>query len=618
MDEGRGNTLSLAERLLSERKVTDEELERARVYAEEWGTNLSEALVARVEVPAEDVAAAEAADLGLECLAGRLEEIRSRLDIDLLREIGRYAALRLNAVPLERDGDSLTFLTVRPENRAARSYFREELDVTEFTEILITYTDIVAVLQSVFEKEMLAAAVAAPTDQGPGARLTISGMQIAVGSVAAAIYLAVLLISPLPVLRWTLVVLAIGYVSVFAFRFLLAGIATIDDVMVDVTETELAGVNEPGLPLYTILLPLYREADAIPQLVEGIEGLDYPKHKIDVIVLIESDDEATGEALADYGLPRWWTVIRVPPGEPRTKPKACNYGMLFARGQYLVVYDAEDLPESDQLKKAVLAFGKANASTICFQCLVTYYNRSRTLLSRLFTLEHWYWFDVILPGLAALGMPIPLGGTSNHFHLGKLRAMGGWDAWNLTEDADLSVRISIENQRVSVLRSTTREEANPRTWNWVRQRSRWMKGYLQTVFVHMRNPFTAVNDLGIKATLSLLLFVGGTPFVFLLAPLLFALIVLSLFVIPQAMIELLTPILIVLLTGGFMFAGALGVYMHMYTAFRRNVDSLVPVAILTPVYWILHSIAAYRALGQLIRRPHYWEKTDHFLEDSPR
>ncbi len=609
--------MSLERRILRRKVATRDQIRYAREQAEAWNIGLGEALVTYAGVDSAYVAEAEADELGSDCLAGRPNEILNLLDIGMLRAVGRHAALRLGALPLRRRRKKLEFITVRPDNRAARSYFAEELGYGSFREVLVTWADVIACLQYVFRDELAADALNRGRSPEETAERTVSAGQLAAGALGFLALVTFASLWPLGTLRVVISVLVIAYVAVFAFRFFLAGIGSMEDVLVDVGAEELAGMKERNLPVYTILLPLYRESASLPQLVRGIQALDYPRHKLDVIVLLEEGDEEMIDALQRYPVPASWNVLYVPAGVPRTKPRACNYGMLFARGQYLVTYDAEDLPEHDQLRKAVRAFQTASANTICLQCLLTYYNRSRTLLSRLFTLEHWYWFDAVVPGLISLDMPIPMGGSSNHFHLGKLRALGGWDPYNLTEDADLSTRISMESQQVAVLRSTTREEANPQVWNWIRQRSRWFKGYMQTFMVHTRNPFTAVRDLGVKASLSLLFFVGGTPFVFLLAPVLLAIIVMALFVAPAAMQLLLTPLLIAIVMTGVAFAWFLGVYMHMYTAFRRRVDALVAVALLTPFYWLLHSFSALRALWQLIREPHVWEKTEHLLFEEP-
>ncbi len=579
--------------------------------AERYGIGVSEALVAYGGIDPRTVAAESAACHRVECLAGRPAEIAARLDESLLRSVGRHAAYRVGAVPLSRDGKSLTIITARIGNHAAERFFRQELGVARVKEIVVCVPDIIEVLQRVFEQELIAEAERSHIDEQATAKRVVTGRQgaIAVGGFGASI--AALVVAPVPVVRVALLVVLLAYVVVFAFRFLLGVIGSLDDVVVDVNQHELAALREDELPTYTILLPMYRESAAIGQLVGAIEAIDYPKHKLDVLVLLEAEDDQTRTALGQVGIPAHWNVLELPKGGPRTKPRACNYGLLFARGDYLVIYDTEDLPDSDQLKKVLAAFGKSSSDTICFQCLLKFYNRSRTVLSRLFTLEHWYWFDSIMPGMSSLDIPIPMGGTSNHFRTGKLRALGAWDPFNLTEDTDLSVRLSVENQRARILRSMTTEEANPRIPNWIRQRTRWTKGYVQTFLVYNRNPFTVIHDLGLKAWLTLLLFAGGTPFVHVSAPLLWGVALAGLFVAPATVQQLFTPLVVYLALGGVLVSMFLGIYMHMLAAFHRGDDRLLPVALLTPLYRLLQTVAAYRALAQMVRRPHYWEKTEH-------
>ena len=209
----------------------------------------------------------------------------------------------------------------------------------------------------------------------------------------------------------------------------------IDDALVNA----LAGAD---WPMYTILCPLYREAEVVPQFVEAMSALDYPTEKLQILFLTEEDDNTTRQAIQRLHLPPHFTIVTVPPGEPRTKPRACNYGLLQATGNYVVIYDAEDIPDPLQLKKAVLAFANQGPETACVQAKLNFYNAEQNLLTRWFTAEYSLWFDLTLPGLQKLGVPLPLGGTSNHFRTHLLRSLGAWDAFNVTEDCDLGLRMA--------------------------------------------------------------------------------------------------------------------------------------------------------------------------------
>jgi glycosyltransferase XagB len=286
-------------------------------------------------------------------------------------------------------------------------------------------------------------------------------------------------------------------------------------------------------------------------------------------------------------------------------------GLFFARGDFLVIYDAEDKPDPDQLKKAIVAFSRSDERLVCVQAALNYWNIGENVLTRMFTLEYSFWFDYMLPGLEKLRLPIPLGGTSNHFRTDGLRKLGGWDPYNVTEDADLGIRASALGYTVCAVNSTTYEEANRATGNWIRQRSRWIKGYMQTVVVHSRHPIALLKVAGAKETLGFMLLIAGTPIMFLLVLPLYAVFIASL-VIPSHLYSELFPGWVLWLSLlNLILGNALMIYVCMMGAFKRGRYELVGWALLNPLYWILHSIASYKALWQLITRPHYWEKTTH-------
>ena len=370
------------------------------------------------------------------------------------------------------------------------------------------------------------------------------------------------------------------------------------------------------LPIYTILIPLYKEAASLPGLLESLRTLDYPKSKLDIKLVMESDDRETYEAAKKLRPEGMFDIIRVPYSEPRTKPKACNYALRFARGEYVTIYDAEDRPHPQQLKQALKAFAAQPADVVCLQARLNYYNRDDNALTRLFAIEYAVWFDYMLPGMQRLGIPIPLGGTSNHIALARLQALGAWDPYNVTEDADLGVRIALTGGRTRVLDSITLEEAPNRFGNWLRQRSRWIKGYMQTWLVHMRSPVRLWRAFGPRGFFGFHLFIGGPCFVFLCAPLMWALSLLWAFgEVPQLAVNI----------PGWVFALAVlnlvfGLMLHLYLAGmvvqKRRWAGMIPAIILFPFYWLLHSLASFKALWQLLVRPHFWEKTAHGLSRS--
>lgn len=265
-----------------------------------------------------------------------------------------------------------------------------------------------------------------------------------------------------------------------------------------IPQDDLDKLDPDSLPIYTILVPMYKEPEVAQKIARAVTELDYPLDKLDVKLLLEEDDPETRKKIEEVidQLPSCVEVIvcpKVPKGQPKTKPRACNWGLERARGEFLVIFDAEDRPEGDQLKKAVIAFRKLKAAgkenVVCLQAKLNYFNARQNGLTRFFTLEYTTWFDLFLPGLHAFRIPIPLGGTSNHFNTAVLKKLGGWDPFNVTEDCDLGIRMARQGYRTEVLDSTTWEEANCRVGNWIRQRSRWIKGYFQTHLVHTRTSF---------------------------------------------------------------------------------------------------------------------------------
>ncbi|MCX7049481.1 MAG: glycosyltransferase [Candidatus Sumerlaeota bacterium] len=377
---------------------------------------------------------------------------------------------------------------------------------------------------------------------------------------------------------------------------------------------ELARLSDESLPVYTVLVPLYREKDILKGMIAALERLDYPAGKLDIQILLEENDVETRQELARMDIPAHIRVVVVPDGRPRTKPRACNYGLERARGEYLVVFDAEDRPEPDQLKKAVAAFRKLPPRVGCLQARLNFYNGFQNLLTRWFTLEYSAWFDLYLPGLHAMRSIIPLGGTSNHFVTDVLRRAGGWDPWNVTEDCDLGVRMSLARSDIRILDSTTWEEAPCHTLPWIRQRSRWIKGYWQTLLVHTRSPLRSLARLGPWKFFMMLAAVGGQVLTLLLMPVCWAILGVwfvkrwSLFNPKESWSVLLlyATVLMALFNGYF-------ILIHLIAGLRRRYFRLMPAGLFMPVYWLLMSLGAWFGFLQYFRAPFAWLKTPHGL-----
>ncbi len=381
------------------------------------------------------------------------------------------------------------------------------------------------------------------------------------------------------------------------------------------TPSQIAKLDDEELPVYSVLCPLYREAAILPNFLDALEAIDWPKEKLDVLLLLEADDKETIKALDNSKLPKYIKKVIVPHSLPKTKPKACNYGLTLAKGEYVVIYDAEDIPDPQQLKKAYLGFLKLPREVVCLQAKLNYFNPDQNFLTRLFTAEYSLWFDLTLTGMQSINTAIPLGGTSNHFRTEDLRRFEGWDPFNVTEDADLGVRLFKIGYKTAIIDSTTLEEANSQIGNWIRQRSRWIKGYMQTYLVHTRNPVEFVRENGIHAFIFQLIVGGKIAFIFI-NPILW-LLTIAYFVLNAAVgttIEALFPSFIFYMAvSSLVFGNFLFVYYYMIGCAKREQWGLMRYVFLVPFYWLLVSVAGVKALYQLIFKPHFWEKTVHGL-----
>ncbi|WP_244645154.1 glycosyltransferase [Salinarimonas ramus] len=395
-----------------------------------------------------------------------------------------------------------------------------------------------------------------------------------------------------------------------------------------------------ALPVYTILVPLLNEAEVVAPLVEALAALDYPLEKLDIKLLVEAHDVSTAAAIEALALPAAFETIVVPRGEPLTKPRALNAALPLARGAFTVVYDAEDRPDPDQLRLAVAAFDREGPDLACLQARLVIHNSQDALIAALFAIEYAALFDVVNPGLLRLGLPIPLGGTSNHFRTSALAAIGGWDAWNVTEDADIGLRLGALGLRIGDLPSATREEAPTRLPVWLRQRARWMKGFLQTLLVHTRAPRRTLAVLGPARTIAVWLLVGGTVLSALLFPLSLAIglgMVLAAAaalvgaapeaallddLVTHASIATLAPPLpfpvAVLAATTFAVGMAATLVVAEIALRRRKRRDLRPMLALLPVYLVLVSLGAWRGVWDLALRPYHWHKTTHGLAPPER
>ncbi len=374
-------------------------------------------------------------------------------------------------------------------------------------------------------------------------------------------------------------------------------------------------LNEPDLPVYTVLVPVFRETAVLAQLLRALSRLNYPTGKLDIKIIVEETDLAMRRALGGYELPAHFETIIVPPGMPQTKPRALNYALQFARGSLLTIYDAEDIPEPNQLRAAARKFSGGQGNLACLQAKLAFFNSDENWLTQQFTAEYATLFGLILPALARYGLPLPLGGTSNHFRTDVLLKVGGWDPYNMTEDADLGLRLARAGYRTGVVESLTYEEASAQYPNWLRQRARWLKGFMQTWLVHMRDPAMITRELGAVGFWVLQSCTAGIFVSALFHPLLLLLTIAQFAILPHPSPGA-SPLLIAL--GGLNLAVfVLGYGVAMIAANqalrRQGMMGWWFTLATMPFYWLLMSAAAWLALWQLIFSPHTWNKTEHGL-----
>ncbi len=369
------------------------------------------------------------------------------------------------------------------------------------------------------------------------------------------------------------------------------------------------------LPVYTVLVPLFREISVLHNILNSLKSLNYPPEKLDIKIILEENDRPMHLAIRDLKLPWFFDILIVPAGKPQTKPRALNYAMQFARGTLATIYDGEDIPQPNQLRLAASQFEQEGEDMACLQAALDFFNPNENWLTRQFTAEYAALFRVILPTLAAYGLPLPLGGTSNHFRVSSLEAVGHWDAFNVTEDADLGVRLARHGFKTGILHSTTYEEANIRFGNWMKQRRRWLKGFLQTWLVHNRNPILLLRETGIGGFCTVQAMTLGIFASALLHPVLLAATLWNFRPFNLAIMTL-SPVgcaisgfsLVILLAG---YASAILTSVNGLK--KIGIAGWTRVLASIPLYWLMISAAAWLALWDFIVTPFHWHKTEHGL-----
>ncbi len=542
------------------------------------------------------------------------------VNIEVAQRLTAIDSIKHRMLPVRAIGDTVVLAMADPFDTRARLHAERCLGL-RVVPILATPSAIRRRQEQVYSKALLDESVEALRLAQPeaSAHLLLTRRQriAAAAGIVGGLILAIIFGGPFFIGVAGFVVALYAVVVVFRTYVMVRG-GKFRGV-VEISPEQLEALTD--LPIYTILCPLYREAGVLPQLVDACAAFDYPASLLDVKLLLEADDTETLEVVKTYPLPGYFDVIVVPAEGPRTKPKACNYGLQFARGEYVVIFDAEDIPEPDQLKKAIATFRASDPNVGCVQAKLNFYNPRQNALTTWFALEYTSWFDFFLPGLVDLGLPVPLGGSSNHFPTSLLRQLNAWDPNNVTEDADLGIRLHRAGYRTVIMASTTLEEANSDFVNWVKQRSRWGKGYAISWLVQMRHPVTLYRAVGFKSFIAVQLTLGGTFGVSVLnlavwlLTLLWALAQFNFiaYLFPSAIYYV---GMLELLVGNFFF-----LYMGVWSCQHRKSWELTRIALLAPAYWLMMSLAMLKAGLQLVTKPTYWEKTVHGLfehaPDSP-
>ncbi|WP_412709435.1 glycosyltransferase family 2 protein [Atrimonas thermophila] len=606
----------LGEILLERGLISEQDLSEALELQKISGSPLGEILVSRGLISPLKLYEVLAEQGDLSYIGRNLEELYGLIDEELLKSFNVRELIHFRFFPIKRDGGHFLVAVVSQHDSSVEKLLGEKFGLVYVEKALITPYELDHLIHRFFGKSILHEATAGLLFRSPqeSASRVFTPLQWLVGVASLVAFLWGLIFFTLPTLSVLLSIINLAYFANVLFKFVISLWGARIEKESITFEGDFKDLRENELPVYTILLPLHREPlSVIKQLVEGIRQLDYPPEKLDVLFLIEENDRETLENCKKSHPPYNVRFILVPEGAPKTKPRACNFGLFFARGELLTIYDAEDVPEPDQLKKAVAAFRNAPPEFVCLQAALNFYNRNQNLLTRLFTLEYSYWFDYLLPGLFVLRLPIPLGGTSNHFKTQALLELGGWDPFNVTEDADLGMRASYRGYRVGIINSTTFEEANSKLRNWIRQRSRWLKGYLQTFLVHNRRPLRVLRSSGFSGWLTLQLFIGGTPLGQAASVPLWLLFVFWLFTKRAFGFSFLPDFIMVIGLLNLLLGNFLGIYLSMLAVFRRGFYELLPFALLNLFYWFLAGVAAWKGIFQLFTRPFFWEKTVHGL-----
>jgi glycosyltransferase XagB len=600
----------LGEALVASGAVSQGRLDAALARQREFEAPLGRILLADAVISPSALLGALAAQAELPVV----DLVQSPPDAELLAGLDPHECLALEAVPWRHVGETRVVAVSSPGRmeEAARAFGGGARRVAM---VLARPEDVRAAILARFGPRLRDEATLRCPDvyscRTIATRRT-RGRIVAVGLAATAAVVAAPKLALTAIMVW---VLAMNLATTALRLFALLARLKVGRAVIHAEVPRLADFKK--LPTVSLLVPLKGEAKVAGGLIRALEAIDYPAALLDVKIVLEEDDLATRMAVERAGLPPSFEIVTVPRHVGlETKPRAMNFALPFCRGSIVGIYDAEDRPDPGQIRAVVQALGEAPPEVACVQGYLDFYNSEQNWLARCFTIEYAMWFRILLHGVQRLGVPIPLGGTTVFFRRGALEALGGWDAHNVTEDADLGMRLARFGYRCEMIRTVTLEEANCGARRWIGQRSRWLKGYAITWASHMRAPHRLLRDLGLRGFLGFqVLFLGGITS-YLSIPLFWAGWAATFGLGPAIWTGISGPFLL-----AFLSTLAIGQTVMLVVAFTALRDAgrlrMLPWLGMLPLYWPLGAVAAYRAVAELFVRPFYWDKTEHGLVDTP-
>ncbi|MDO5658042.1 MAG: glycosyltransferase [Paracoccus sp. (in: a-proteobacteria)] len=609
----------LGQILLEQGAVAEGDLLKATIMRRRENVRLGQILLAQGWVSEEALGRA----LSLQWRASMVDPVATPGDPRLIDEIGAGLCLTHAALPWRRIG-GVTFIACAHPEEFGRFCAALPKGYGPVRMLLATESQIHAAIMATRQKSLrkgaelsVEARLSCRTQRAGRARLVAAGLSLAllIGVILSPVAVAIILTA------WA----ALTLLSAIVLRSMAFAQTLRAGQEARALEVQIgAGLAAPAemagpLPVISVMVPLFHESDVAGKLVSRLSRLSYPRELTDILLVVEESDEITRAALHGVTLPHWLRVVTVPPGPVQTKPRALNYALNFCRGQIVGVWDAEDRPEPDQLHKVARHFDQAPADLACLQGVLDYYNPRTNWLARCFTIEYASWFRANLPGIARLGLVVPLGGTTLFFRREVLEQVGGWDAWNVTEDADLGVRLARMGYRTEIIDTVTLEEANCRAVPWVKQRSRWLKGYAMTWAVHMREPRRLWRDLGPRRFWGFQVQFFGTMSQYLLAPVLWSFWLLTLGL-PHPLREPLAApaggAVVLALFLLFVASELLNIVIGMWAVRGRDHRHLMAWVPSLHLYFPLGCLAAWKAIYEVVVKPFYWDKTVHGLFDE--